>query len=107
MVKKYKDEIYIGIASFIDHKDEDFLIYDWRAPISSLYYDYALGKAGYETMNGKITGEVSLKRQFIIKNGHIEGMFDTGITIDRKSTRLNSSHVAISYAVFCLKKKKT
>src|SRR5439155_25951883 len=29
-----------------------------------------------------------------------------GITIDRKSTRLNSSHVAISYAVFCLKKKK-
>src|SRR5207253_10660031 len=28
------------------------------------------------------------------------------LTIDRKSTRLNSSHVAISYAVFCLKKKK-
>src|SRR5437870_11554910 len=27
--------------------------------------------------------------------------------IDRKSTRLNSSHVAISYAVFCLKKKNT
>src|SRR5690625_7078843 len=29
------------------------------------------------------------------------------VTGDRKSTRLNSSHVAISYAVFCLKKKKT
>src|SRR6266511_59733 len=29
-----------------------------------------------------------------------------GLTIDRKSTRLNSSHVKISYAVFCLKKKK-
>src|SRR5690625_6183330 len=29
------------------------------------------------------------------------------IAKDRKSTRLNSSHVAISYAVFCLKKKKT
>src|SRR5207253_7612114 len=29
-----------------------------------------------------------------------------GIIVDRKSTRLNSSHVAISYAVFCLKKKK-
>src|SRR5690625_6307064 len=28
------------------------------------------------------------------------------IPVDRKSTRLNSSHVAISYAVFCLKKKK-
>src|SRR5690625_1603453 len=30
-----------------------------------------------------------------------------GLSEDRKSTRLNSSHVAISYAVFCLKKKKT
>src|SRR5690625_5349371 len=29
-----------------------------------------------------------------------------GVVTDRKSTRLNSSHVAISYAVFCLKKKK-
>src|SRR5207249_10162144 len=29
-----------------------------------------------------------------------------GVDIDRKSTRLNSSHVSISYAVFCLKKKK-
>src|SRR2546429_2560595 len=30
----------------------------------------------------------------------------TGISVDRKSTRLNSSHGYISYAVFCLKKKK-
>src|SRR5436305_6712868 len=30
-----------------------------------------------------------------------------GVAEDRKSTRLNSSHVRISYAVFCLKKKKT
>src|SRR5690554_7028755 len=30
-----------------------------------------------------------------------------GINVDRKSTRLNSSHVRISYAVFCLKKKNT
>src|SRR3989442_3968891 len=29
-----------------------------------------------------------------------------GLMLDRKSTRLNSSHVRISYAVFCLKKKK-
>src|SRR5439155_23452095 len=31
---------------------------------------------------------------------------EEGVVEDRKSTRLNSSHVAISYAVFCLKKKK-
>src|SRR5699024_11233413 len=33
------------------------------------------------------------------------GFLDYGSTLDRKSTRLNSSHVSISYAVFCLKKK--
>src|SRR5204862_8298529 len=33
--------------------------------------------------------------------------FDSGIAGDRKSTRLNSSHVESSYAVFCLKKKKS
>src|SRR5690625_5722741 len=35
----------------------------------------------------------------------IQGLYNTLGTVDRKSTRLNSSHVAISYAVFCLKKK--
>src|SRR5690625_5531175 len=36
----------------------------------------------------------------------IEAVVPVGFHEDRKSTRLNSSHVAISYAVFCLKKKK-
>src|SRR5437773_10758992 len=35
------------------------------------------------------------------------GRGDDGASVDRKSTRLNSSHITISYAVFCLKKKKT
>src|SRR5690625_6939848 len=35
------------------------------------------------------------------------GKITNGKILDRKSTRLNSSHVAISYAVFCLKKKNT
>src|SRR5437588_3306139 len=40
-------------------------------------------------------------------NGHINsGGYAAGISGDRKSTRLNSSHTVISYAVFCLKKKK-
>src|SRR5690554_7162103 len=47
----------------------------------------------------------------LLNNGQLEvilQMLDTGRKTrrDRKSTRLNSSHVRISYAVFCLKKKK-
>lgn len=75
------EPIYIGIASLMDEKEEDFLIYDWRAPISSMYYDYAPGPAEYDTIEGPIKGEISLKRQFIIKNGTIDGLFDTGLTI--------------------------
>src|SRR3712207_8495645 len=41
-----------------------------------------------------------------IKNGVRKINIDTDNRIDRKSTRLNSSHANISYAVFCLKKKK-
>src|SRR5690349_24172348 len=36
----------------------------------------------------------------------VEALLGVGQLVDRKSTRLNSSHVEISYAVFCLKKKK-
>src|SRR5438067_8980962 len=39
-------------------------------------------------------------------NGPRQDLIHTQYFQDRKSTRLNSSHVSISYAVFCLKKKK-
>src|SRR5690625_430849 len=57
--------------------------------------------------------ETNLDKHQLIKNMLEEIMesIDAGnmedLDLDRKSTRLNSSHVAISYAVFCLKKKKT
>ncbi len=75
------DTVYIGIASLMDQTNENFLIYDWRAPISSLYYDYSPGPAEFQTLDGTITGTMELKRQFIIKNGQMKSMFDTGITI--------------------------
>ena len=75
------DQVYLGIASLMDEQDENFLIYDWRAPISSLYYDYSPGPAQYNTPVGTIEGEMNLKRQFIIRASEIKGMFDTGVTI--------------------------
>jgi len=79
--EKQSEKIYIGLFSLRDENDEEFLVYDWRAPVSSIYYDYALGPAKYETMDGDVKGEIELKRQFIIRNGKIQGLFDTGITI--------------------------
>lgn len=75
------ESIYIGIGSFMDKDEMAFLIYDWRAPVSNLYYDYPPGPAQYTTPSGTISGNLELKRQFIIREGRIRSVFDTGITI--------------------------
>ncbi|MDU2239004.1 MAG: RNA polymerase recycling motor HelD [Paenibacillus sp.] len=76
-----EEAIYLGIASLLEEGDETFLVYDWRAPISNLYYDSVPGPASYETPSGTITGTMSLKRQFVIHGRRIKLMFDTGVTI--------------------------
>lgn len=74
------ETIYIGLGSFAD-KNNHFLIYDWRAPISSIYYDGKLGKVSYNSPEGEITVEMTKKRQFMIENGQIINMFDTNESI--------------------------
>jgi len=75
------EAIYLGIASLLEEGDETFLVYDWRAPISNLYYDSVPGPASYETPSGTIKGTMTLKRQFVINGRRIKVMFDTGVTI--------------------------
>ncbi|MCW3792297.1 UvrD-helicase domain-containing protein [Paenibacillus sp. LS1] len=75
------ERIYLGIASLLDEKEESFLVYDWRAPISNLYYDGAPGQITYHTPSGEISGDIEMKRQFVIRDGRIRFMFDTGVTI--------------------------
>src|SRR5690606_24994878 len=75
------EEVYIGLSSVLDEEEERFLVYDWRTPIASMYYDYAPGPAQYETMDGIIQGEMTLKRQYLIRKGVLQGFFDTGVTI--------------------------
>jgi DNA helicase-2/ATP-dependent DNA helicase PcrA len=79
--EKQSERIYLGIASLLDENDEHFLIHDWRAPVSSLYYDCPPGAAKYETPGGTVTGTLELKRQYLIRDGRIRSMFDTGVTI--------------------------
>ncbi|OBZ14499.1 helicase [Bacillus sp. FJAT-27264] len=87
------EQIYLGIGSLMED-DGHFLIYDWRAPISSLYYDGAPGPASYDTPSGIISGNMELKRQFVIDSGKIEVMFDTGVTIGDELLQQVLSHSA-------------
>ncbi|USS93520.1 AAA family ATPase [Fructilactobacillus ixorae] len=74
------EPLYIGTASFMDDQGE-FLIHDWRAPISSVYYNGTLGTVSYQTPNGERTTTLTHKRQFKIKDGQILHMFDTNETV--------------------------
>ncbi|WP_339290861.1 RNA polymerase recycling motor HelD [Paenibacillus sp. FSL W8-0187] len=88
------ETIYLGTGSFLDEHMETFLVYDWRAPISSLYYDGAPGPTQYETPSGTVKGEMLLKRQFVIHDGEIKVLFDTGVTIGDELLQQVLSHSA-------------
>lgn len=75
------EKIYIGMSTLRDENSEDILIYDWRAPISSVYYEYQPGPAEYDTPGGLIKGELENKWQYIIRDGELHSMFDTRLTI--------------------------
>src|SRR2546429_1768935 len=53
-----------------------------------------------------LQGRVVLRVRAAARDLRLDGLSEGGDPADRKSTRLNSSHGYISYAVFCLKKKK-
>lgn len=76
------ESFYIGIYGFRLKNKVENLIYDWRAPISSLFYDYEPGPALYECPAGNISGELLLKRQFKILNGELTLMFDCNVAIE-------------------------
>ena len=73
--------VYIGIYSFADESARVNLIYDWRAPISAMFYDFELGKASYKTPSGTVDGEIVLKRQYKITDGRMEFMFENAVSI--------------------------
>lgn len=73
--------IYIGIHTFYDPESRATLIHDWRAPVSSMFYDHELGEAGYRSPSGEIKGEISLKRQYRIRGGKMEFMIESALTV--------------------------
>ena len=73
--------IYIGIHTFYDPESRATLIHDWRAPVSSMFYDHELGEAGYRSPSGEIKGEIFLKRQYRIRGGKMEFMIESALTV--------------------------
>jgi len=83
----YEDEdepetFYIGIGNFAEETGQVPLVYDWRAPVSSLFYDYDKGPASYHAPLGEIHGEVTSKWQYKIRRGRMVYEFESDVKID-------------------------
>ncbi|MDR0324608.1 MAG: AAA family ATPase [Oscillospiraceae bacterium] len=78
---KEKIRIYIGKASVYD-ADSGLLVTDWRAPVSGLYYDGRLGPASYDSPDGTVEGDLSLKRRLTVEGGELRGYDDIDVTAD-------------------------
>ena len=76
------EPFYIGIGNFAEKTGMQPLIYDWRAPVSGLFYDYDRGPAAYDAPGGRMEGEITSKWQYKIKNGHMIYGFESDTKID-------------------------
>jgi DNA helicase-2/ATP-dependent DNA helicase PcrA len=73
--------VYVGVHAYFDEEEKANLIHDWRAPISTLFYDFENGPAHYETPDGRVDGNILLKRQYRIRNGKMEYMLESSLNI--------------------------
>ena len=76
------ESFYIGIGNFAERTGSVPLVYDWRAPVSGLFYDFDQGPASYEAPLGTIEGEIVSKWQYKIRNGKMIYGFESDVKID-------------------------
>lgn len=76
------ESFYIGIGNFAERTGQTPLVYDWRAPVSGLFYDFDKGEAWYEAPGGRMDGEIVSKWQYKIKNGKMVYAFESDVKID-------------------------
>lgn len=74
-------EHYIGMHSFRDPDTQELLVHDWRAPVSSLYYDFESGTAHFQAPEGLAAGEITGKRQYRIEGGQLQYLLESSLNI--------------------------
>ncbi len=76
------ESFYIGIGNFSERAGAVPLIYDWRAPVANLFYDYDRGEASYVAPGGVMNGEITSKWQYKIRDGKLVYAFESDVKID-------------------------
>ena len=73
--------IYISLT-YLKDDNLNNILYDWRSPICSLFYDYETGPCSYIAPGGIYSGELKRKRQYKIEERRLVGVFDNSLSID-------------------------
>ena len=73
--------IYMSLT-YLKDTDENNILYDWRSPICSLFYDYETGPCSYQAPGGTYSGELKRKRQYKIEDKKLIGVFDNSLNIN-------------------------
>ena len=77
----YAEKIYVGFHNLFDLSRGKVYIYDWRSPIAGIYYRFELGKCHYDAPDGRVEGEVLIKRQLKFYGGELKFYADSGLVI--------------------------
>ena len=76
--------VYIGRWGVLKTPEYQVCVHDWRSPVANLYYSGQVGEVSYEAPDGRVEGEMTLKRMFTIADGELTGMQDTGVVGQEK-----------------------
>ncbi len=78
-----EESFYIGIKSLFDEREIAPYVYDWRAPVASLFYEDFDDNNGYfEAPSGEIHGKINKRYQYKFRNGKLCSCFESELKID-------------------------
>ncbi len=83
---------YIGRFAF--NYEKEMMIFDWRAPVSGMFYDCETGPAAFQAPSGLIEGEMTRKRQFKIKRGVMEYALESSANVQDDVLQRELSHTS-------------
>lgn len=70
---------YLGRWGVYDSSSLDVTVVDWRSPVANLYYSGQVGPMDYEAPDGRVQGELTLKRMLTVEEDRLISLFDSGV----------------------------
>ena len=77
--KGSEETYYLGRWGLLNPVTLDPVVVDWRSPVANLYYSGQIGPMDYTAPDGKVEGELALKRMLTVRGRELAALFDSGI----------------------------